>query len=1014
MAETTVDRGARVVPPLPPVGKYPKGFDPRKAPADRGGVSILDFLGKTADFIEPAFTTPLGDAPVAQVQELARELTGVPAYFRVRRADIEGRPRDDADVYSLVPGLGAVGGFTRKAKKVAGVALDAKQLAARIGATQSETVAPKIGAVTDAQKAFSEHLKNEVATRKPGFLQTAEERIGRGTSTVAKATEDDAGKLLGEAEGDFLAQRRGVRTHEQTQEAVQNILRSGLRAEDVVQMGKVGTAVNAEHLVAANKIADDVADSFVKAVDSGGDAVAALLDALKVQRAVRGFITEGARVTEANKLIKTEIAERAAKDTSAPRQLIQAVRGLDNPDNLRAVVSLAKGINFGNKDEVRRFLQVVTEMGEMEARAKIPAPTLGENIVSAVNLPKTIMASYDLSAPFRQGAVLSVGHPGVAANASKAMVASLKDAGFARQAMAEIQSAPLAPLRKKAGLYLSEWENTPLKAREEAFMSNFASKIPGISASNRAYAVYLNKLRADVFDKAVEAWGGPLAKKESEYRALASFINYATGRGDLGPFNTSAPLLNALFFSPRLVVSRAQTIAAPLLFAAQGNPAAAKMAAGELVKFVGAGMAVLGLAKLAGAAVEDDPRSSKFGKIEIGPHQVDIWAGFQPVARYTAQFITGERKTQSGEIVVTDGTGPFGETRLDTATRFARSKLGPPAGLAVDALEGQDFVGESVDPASAIASRLIPLGWQQVYEAVEADRKDAMRGAIVGLLGLMGLGTVSIDDKTGDPIFQNPFNPRSPVEIEEAKLGVEVPRVEGYSLNADLQRQYAKYVEDSRHSALANLLSDPAYQSAVGTAKRELWETTSRKAADAGRKAFGLDLAVNGKNQEEIVAGTTIALTHTPSNYGRSEVLDILRQESVLTPEITQLIDAQRKQSDPQKRGYDLSVADYLHGKELVDAWRSSPAFIVGDPNVWVVAKRAREQYMELIRNKTADEIKRSASIQNFYATAAGGWLRTLYSTAGSRNTKYVHPTRIQIARDTLWDNFQPAIQDEP
>src|SRR3990167_953252 len=59
MPVTNVDRGSSV-PPLPQVGKYPKGFDPRKAPADQRGGSLLDIGALLSSPIIPkAFTDAL-------------------------------------------------------------------------------------------------------------------------------------------------------------------------------------------------------------------------------------------------------------------------------------------------------------------------------------------------------------------------------------------------------------------------------------------------------------------------------------------------------------------------------------------------------------------------------------------------------------------------------------------------------------------------------------------------------------------------------------------------------------------------------------------------------------------------------------------------------------------------------------------------------------------------------------------------------------------------------------------
>src|SRR5207247_10231959 len=95
--------------------------------------------------------------------------------------------------------------------------------------------------------------------------------------------------------------------------------------------------------------------------------------------------------------------------------------------------------------------------------------------------------------------------------------------------------------------------------REEAFPSEYAETLTGgkrgpVRASGRAYTGFLNKMRADMFDKLLEkgrkkGWN---VEDRKFQRGLASYVNSATGRGSLGPAEPWGPALNTFFFSPRL------------------------------------------------------------------------------------------------------------------------------------------------------------------------------------------------------------------------------------------------------------------------------------------------------------------------------------------------------------------------------------------------------------------------------------------------------------------------------
>lgn len=404
-----------------------------------------------------------------------------------------------------------------------------------------------------------------------------------------------------------------------------------------------------------------------------------------------------------------------------------------------------------------------------------PKSSKVEKVLSVVNLPKALKASLDLSAPLRQGAFLALGHPGDFLSASKAMFRALADDAYAARLETEIRSVD------RPGLYL-RLKDAPLGAKDEAFMSNLLMgdvKVAGknvnlYAKSQNAFNAFLNKLSADVYDSTLKSWkvGGKPATA-SEARRLASVINHYVGRGDLPGFvsDDMAAALNGLFFSPRYVISRFQSIGDALGAVKNPSDRVARQAAGDLLKFVGGGLTILALAKANGAKVEDDPRSSKFGKIQVGPTDVDIWAGSQQIARYTAQFILAQRKTATGKNAGQIQDQPRGKT----VARFVRSKLSPSASAVEsiadfipdelfggggptakdkkanetaefgDRILGRDFIGDPITPKTLPVDLAAPLGWENAKEALDADEEKA-RAIVLGLLNLFGVSTTTIDD----------------------------------------------------------------------------------------------------------------------------------------------------------------------------------------------------------------------------------------------------------------------------
>jgi hypothetical protein len=377
-----------------------------------------------------------------------------------------------------------------------------------------------------------------------------------------------------------------------------------------------------------------------------------------------------------------------------------------------------------------------------------------EGTAEVLNLPRALMASMDMSAPFRQGRVLISSHPKKGAAAFKEMIKYFGSEKIFTAAMDDIMKCPSASLMKQSGLSLTDATSQAigLLDKEEDFMTNLAGRIPlvgrGVRASERAYVGFLNKLRADVFDDLSNQFikGGMSAKDNPEvFRQLAAFINTATGRGSLGKFANAAPILNGLFFSPRFMASRIQMLN-PAWYIKQSAPVR-KEAMKSFISFLGSGVAIVGLAKLAGADVEPNFQSTDAGKIKVGNTRYDTWGGFQQWARLVTQLATGKVKSSNtGKIRnLSKKEFPY-DSRLDHTVHFFEGKLAPIPALIADLMRGQSLVGEPNQFPKDLYKRVIPLYTQDIQEAV----KDSGLWSIpkVGIPAFFGVGTQTYKPQT--------------------------------------------------------------------------------------------------------------------------------------------------------------------------------------------------------------------------------------------------------------------------
>jgi hypothetical protein len=366
-----------------------------------------------------------------------------------------------------------------------------------------------------------------------------------------------------------------------------------------------------------------------------------------------------------------------------------------------------------------------------------------QNFYAALNLPRAVKASMDMSAPLRQGILLAPRHRKEWAGAMRPMMKAWSSEQGYKEVMDTITENPRYAQMKASGLELTTAGAIDKQMVEEAFYFKFTGERlnssllgAGVNASERAYSAFLNKLRADTFTSIAKGWEGT-TKTAKDYEDLAKFLNNATGRAKLPEdFARFGPTLNALFFAPRLLYSRFAVVAD--LFTA--TPAVRAEIAKDLGSFVGSGMTVLTLLKTSGMAdVEADPRSSDFGKIKVGNTTYDFWAGYQQIARYTAQAITGEQKGRDGRIRSVE--------RVDSGQgiieKFFRSKMAPNPGLAYDLYFGKNFLGEEVRAddvgiAGQLASNFVPLFVSDVRNAI---KEDGFIGGLKTIPSFFGAGT---------------------------------------------------------------------------------------------------------------------------------------------------------------------------------------------------------------------------------------------------------------------------------
>ncbi|MEA3224507.1 MAG: hypothetical protein U9Q07_01045, partial [Planctomycetota bacterium] len=408
---------------------------------------------------------------------------------------------------------------------------------------------------------------------------------------------------------------------------------------------------------------------------------------------------------------------------------------------------------------VRREARAEIEEAERASRGRIgKALGFGGDLL---DLPRSLMATGELSAVLRQGAFYTFGHP---RKASRATWDSIR-AAFSRR----IDLALHDDLLKRPnhidyvrGKLDTTASDGPLSHREEVIRSRIASKLTqtegwlwapprwaaeGVLGAERAFRSFLNTMRADLFDymkNSVEA-SRPGTWSESDAKVIANAANIFSGRGHL----SHSVGWGRVFFAPRWVWSTVKV--ATGVPAWKGDSATRKAVAKVYVRAT-LGMAAAHILRnailslMAGdddehePRVELDPRSSDFMKTRIGETRIDSGRGIGQLVTLTARVAKGETKRSTGEIVSIRGEDvPYGagDTR-EVIHRFIDTKLAPLPSAVFDYMAGTNVVGEKATVGKIVGERLLPMTWRDIWDAEK--ELNVPQGTVVAIEAFLGTG----------------------------------------------------------------------------------------------------------------------------------------------------------------------------------------------------------------------------------------------------------------------------------
>jgi hypothetical protein len=273
--------------------------------------------------------------------------------------------------------------------------------------------------------------------------------------------------------------------------------------------------------------------------------------------------------------------------------------------------------------------------------------------------------------------------------------------------------------------------NLSQAVEEDLLQSTWASKLPHVRLSQQGFALGMNTERVNAFSlyaKAGKMAGYTFENNPDFFKQAASVVNDATGRGSMPKaIESMAGITNKLFYATRLNVSRVKLLNDlfnPIKYQ-QYDPVMRKIMVKETARLVAGMAAMYGAAHMLGFKTSADPDDPDFGKVVWGTHHYDISGGEAQNLRFAFRFMRGIKNLVEGE------KQPENQDPLTLAGHFARGKLAPLPGAAMDYLYGKDVIGHPANlkiqsPGKMmnenIAARmLVPLVVKDYMEAYQED-----------------------------------------------------------------------------------------------------------------------------------------------------------------------------------------------------------------------------------------------------------------------------------------------------
>lgn len=414
------------------------------------------------------------------------------------------------------------------------------------------------------------------------------------------------------------------------------------------------------------------------------------------------------------------------------------------------------------KDEYIKFKEETRERRQNQERQNLGKIDKAINVLQELAATKRLVqTSIDLSIPLRQGVSVMMNPMtfGIGSKAYKEMVKGTVSEKQYERMMFDIERQPEYLRSKDDGIVYQEVGALNNEKRDEYHRDHFLYKAPVLGkllrGSERAAAAWTNYARYELYLRGVkllEAQGKTRANSKQAYEDMAARVMVDTGRGKI-PFvkdknagetdGRIKRLLGNTLYGARLASAIFRKLDPTYYFNPKIDRTVRVQALKDMAGYV-TGLVALGAAATAyGYTVSFDPDDSDFLKLRKGKEVIDITGGMSTYIRTFLRLVSAAYK-QADPDVSHEDANKYANFAFKSLGTFWRNKLAPNTSYAMNAITGENTVGEKFNPWEIV--EIYPMYTDDIIKAFKDG--SPMDLATIIPLSMSGLGYQTYEKDT--------------------------------------------------------------------------------------------------------------------------------------------------------------------------------------------------------------------------------------------------------------------------